>query len=69
MKPINIFSKSVFLYFPKKDLITENAVIKAGEYIHRFAFMHGAVRLTMSKSQDGRHGNKVIYIGKIGDSS
>ena len=29
--------------------------------------MHGAIRLTLGRSSDGKHGNKVIYIGKRND--
>ena len=65
--PVNIFSRNIFLYFPKRDLIIDNVTVKAGEHIHRYAFMHGHVRLCMGKSADGRHGNKVIYIGKKDD--
>ena len=69
IKPINIFSENVRLYFPKRDLgiVDESGktlIIKAGEHIHRYAFMHGDIRLCMGKSADGKHGNKVIYIGK-----
>ena len=45
IKPINIFSENVRLYFPKRDLgiVDESGktvIIKAGEHIHRYAFMH-----------------------------
>ncbi|MGN1406600.1 MAG: hypothetical protein ACI4WM_10010 [Erysipelotrichaceae bacterium] len=67
VNPVNIFDKNIFLYFPKRDLIIDNVTVKAGEHIHRYAFMHGAVRLCMGKSADGKQGNKVIYIGKKQD--
>lgn len=64
---VNIFSRNVFLYFPKRDLEIDGSTVKAGEHIHRYAFMHGDIRLCMGKSADGKQGNKVIYIGKRND--
>ena len=61
---VNIFSRNVFLYFPKRDLEIDGSTVKAGEHIHRYAFIHGDIRLCMGKSADGKQGNKVIYIGK-----
>ncbi len=72
VEPVNIFSDNVELYFPKCDFKTtdeagKSIIVKAGEHIHRYAFMHGAIRLTLGLSSDGKHGNKVIYIGKRND--
>ena len=72
IKPINIFSDNVELYFPKCDFKTtdeagKSIIVKAGEHIHRYAFMHGSIRLTLGRSSDGKHGNKVIYIRKRND--
>ena len=72
VEPVNIFSDNVELYFPKCDFNTtdeagKSIIVKAGEHIHRYAFMHGAIRLTLGRSSDGKHGNKVIYIGKRND--
>lgn len=69
VEPVNIFSDNVELYFPKRDFKTTDEsgkpiIIKAGEHIHRYAFVHGAIRLTLGRSKDGKHGNKVIYIAK-----
>ena len=68
VEPVNIFNDKYYLYFPKKDLIINDLkgvtrLISSGEHIHRFAFIHGHIRLVLGKNKNNKS-NKVIYIGK-----
>ena len=68
VEAVNIFSDKYYLYFPKKELVISDLNgstrrISSGEHIHRFAFIHGHIRIVLGKNKDNRS-NKVIYIGK-----